>query len=703
MARKARKRRRHGSRGRSKGLGGRILLIAGLVLALLYFAFTKVLFDPFEGDQPAYQLLVPRDVDLFVRREALASDVVDDEGLPVPRIYERLRNTAKWREFQEGTYFTQLTWPDELERLVDEVQPQLRELPLDPVADVLGQEVVLIGRDLQGSGQWALMARLSARAKLAVEIFGFDATLESAVPGATRELLRDGEHAEVSYFRVSLPGPGGLALPGVAGAADGEVYFYARETDLLVVSDDESLIRDVLRFVKGASDSERSVGLSRTYDGHLPRTSADPSAGFSAEFAVAAGTLLKSWGLTPDTTSRSEDALANILLGLIDTELLEDVVGRLDLGQGSVSLRMHGEIDFGRASTDQGGLLGQRDFIVRDRLGETLGLMPTDLSALVTMNVALGRFLTTVSSGFSPDVLRLVNSTLRDVASLTAGRQVDTVPEMIAELSRALGDEITIAMRPLDHEIPEGSQPLPATVLLLPIDDLETWLAVEDSFLRAHALFGVSNDGGMLKLDEGVGERRWLSFVNQPFEEIAYIVLDGEMLALSTDNDLLREVVQIYTGARMSLAGQEKVANLLDAFDQGGLQAPRGNAAAWVSADSLQVVLEPYAAYAADLATIIDFGVERQSERRKIIQRAYPQFKGADSLPPDVEDAVNEELDRILDEMEATRRRETIPALAQKWAQEWAWLPLLEQGVLGLRLGDRSMNFELHLETMGAR
>lgn len=709
MARKSRKRKRHGPRGRSKRLGGRILLIAGLVLALLYFAFTKVLFDPFEDDQPPYHLLVPRDVDFFVRREALTSDVLDSGGFPVPRIFDRLRRTSEWREIEESAWWQGLTWPGELEALVDETEPQLRELPLDPVADVLGREVVLVGRDFKDGAHWALMGRLTNKAKLAVEIFGFDSTMESALPGATRELLRDEEYPEASYYRITLPGTGDAALPGTSrgvsngdGAdAAGDTYYYARETDLLVVSDDESLIKDVLHFVHGAHP-ERSVGLSRNYDQHMPRGPSNPTDRFSAGFAMTAGTLLEVWGLNPDTSAPREDALANIMLGLIDTGLLGDVVGRLELAPGEASLRMHGEVDFGRASNDQGGLLGQKEFDVDAQLREMLGLMPKDVSALVTMNVALGRFLTTASKGFSPDVLQLVNGTLRDVASLTAGWQVDTLPELIAELSRALGNQITMVVRPLDHQIPVGSQPLPAMAFLLPIDDLDAWLAIEDTFLRAHDLFGVSSDR-MKQLEEGVGDRKWLGFVNQSIEEIAYIVLDRETLAISTDNDLLREIVQVYTGTRTSLAADPEVARMIDAFDRGGVDVATANAAAWVSVKGLQAVLEPYAEYSADLDTIIDFGVERVRQRKQLMKRDYRNFGETDTLPEDVEAELNKKLDEILDALEVERRSTTIPALAQQWRESWAWLPLLEQAAVGLRLGDRSMDLEVRLETLGGR
>ncbi len=699
MARKVRKRRRPRSRGRtSQRRLGRGLLIAGLALALLYFAFTRVFFSPFEEGQKPFHLLAPRDVDLYLRREALASDFTADGALPVPRLYDRIRITSTWKEFTESALWQELEWPRDLTAAVGELEPQLRELPLDPVGDVLGREVVVVARGLErDDAHWAFLGRLSDKAKFAVELFGFDSVFEEALPGATREELHDETLPEATYHRVVLPA-GGAAEgdPADAGAAEGDAYYYARRTDLLVVSDDETLLRDVLKRTSG--DSEDTVGLSRTYGEHMPAPSRGAHEMFSLGFTMTAGALLDAWGLAPDRGTPSADATENILRGLVDVELLGDVVGRLELDGSQASLRMHGEIDVGRAASDEGGLLGQTPFTVHERLRDVLGLVPADVSAVATLNVSLNRFLTTVTRGFSPDVVKLLNDTLREVASLTAGWQVDTLPELTAELARALGNEITIVVRPLDHVIPEGSQPLPAMAFVLPVDDLAAWTAVEDSFLRAHDLFGIPSDR-MKQLDEGVGDRKWLGLVNQPIEEIAYIVLDGSTLVIATDNDLLREIVEVYADQRMSLAGTPEVARLVDGFRRPGADVAQANAAVWASSGGVWSVLEPYGEYIADLETIIDLGAERIRQRKALINKEYRQFAGADELPAGVEEEVDRKLDQILAAQEAKRRSETIPQLAAAWRDGYAWLPLVKQAAVALRLGERSTNLEVRLDT----
>ena len=83
MARRGRSRKRSRSRGRRSRISkGRILLILGVVVALAYFAFTKLLYDPFEESQRPFEQLAPRNVDVYIRREGLANDFTTGGSLP---------------------------------------------------------------------------------------------------------------------------------------------------------------------------------------------------------------------------------------------------------------------------------------------------------------------------------------------------------------------------------------------------------------------------------------------------------------------------------------------------------------------------------------------------------------------------------------------------------------------------------------------
>lgn len=687
MANTRRRRRQHSrTRGGKRVQLGRVLALCGVVLALLYFTFTKLLLDPFEEDQPEFTRLVPRDVDLFMQREALASDFSVSQGLPMPRVWEALRRTPEWKVLAETTWWQELEWPRDVAAAVEVLPEHLAQLPLDPLEHLFGKEVVLLGRNLAADDRWALLARLTTRAKLAVELFGFDSVLQESLPGAVRERLHDESVPEVSYMRVT---------PAEGGAP----FFYARVTDLLVLGQDEDLVRDVLRLVHGGS--ELALGLSRLYAEHMPRPSAAPGERFSAGFTLRLGRLLAAWDLLPDRAQQHDDALLNLLLRLVDTSLIDDTIGRLELQPGAASVQMYADIDVGRAAGDVGGLLGSESFSVHEQLGKLFALLPRDTSIALSMNVSVRRFLTTVTESFSPDVRQLLDGALRDVASYHPGWQADTLPEFVAELGRAIRGPISFAARPLDHQIPAGSQPLPAMAFFAQVNDLDALTEIETALLDSTSAFGVG-EGKKWAYDEGVGSRRYVTLENLPMEEIAYIVLDREMLVVSTDNDLLKEIVDGYTRSRGAMNTLPDVMSLVRQFERPGQLDARANLAGWVSADGLLSLLRPYAPYLAEADTIIDFAVERARQRDALLAREHPEYRGREAeMPDDLKVSVDEELDRLLDQLEQKRLKETVPRRAQEWLDRLGWLNLLDQAALSLRMGDRSVDFELRLDTVG--
>src|SRR5262245_29147543 len=371
MARKRQFKRRE-RRRRSSSTFKRVLIGIGIAVPLLYFAFTKVFFSPFESAEPPFDWLVPRDVDLFARRQSLDSDFT---VFPTPLLADRLMRTRGWRELSETAFYKGLTWPRDLEALHGRIQQELAQAPLDPLRDVLGREVSVVGRVPEpGSGepQFAFMARISNRAKLAVELLAFDAALERAFPGATRTRVDDTDVPGVSYERLELPDTG--------------TVFYARQHDLLVVGRDEALLRDVLRQVHGGP--ETSLGQSRLWD-HLPRDPAAPEEHLSVELMADCRQLVAKLDPAPaagEPAGLGEDALVNAVEKLLDVRLLGEAVARLAVSDG-VSLRAHAELVDGGAATPRAGIIGGASFEVRERLTSIAGLLPVDTSALITMNV----------------------------------------------------------------------------------------------------------------------------------------------------------------------------------------------------------------------------------------------------------------------------------------------------------------------------
>jgi hypothetical protein len=417
MARRKRVKRRQSRRG-----GRRLLVRAGIGAALavpvLYFVFTKMFYDPFEDSQPPFPVLVPRDVDFFVRRESLASDIV---AFPRPVLLDRIGRTREFRELSATAWWKGLSWPAAFEAALTQGEAATAELPFDPLADLVGREVALVGRLPPGAEpELLLMARISGRAKFGVEALDFGLARSRALPGATLTDEEDPDVPGLTWRRLDLPGEGAV--------------YYARRLDLLVASRSQTLLRDVLRAVQGSR--EASLGLSRLYIDRLPTPVSVPDRRFSVDMLVNSKPLLLATGLVPAQAAPDAaavgpdgkvvpgpDAVANALEKLVDLSLLREVVARVELDE-LVAVRLYADVDHALATERHTGLIGAPGFLVKERLRDALALLPADTSGVVVLNVELRPFLQTLTAAFDPDMVLLLDGLLprRAPAGPTARR-----------------------------------------------------------------------------------------------------------------------------------------------------------------------------------------------------------------------------------------------------------------------------------------
>ena len=676
-----RERRRASSRHLSRlGIG------LALLVPVLYFAFTKLFFNPFEDSQPPFPVLVPRDVGLFVRRERLDSDV---DSFPRPKLYERLVSTREWKELAQTEWFQGLEWPKQLESLFTEIESQVEQAPLDPMKDLLGREVAVVGRwDAAGSDpqlRVAALLRISGWAKLCVEALDYDSVLSRALPGATRTPVDDPDAPGVVWSRLEIPGSPPL--------------FYGRDLDLLVVGQDETLVRDVLRNVENPGSREASLGLTRLYQNLVPPTDADPAERLSLEVAVDPKPLLPAPAAPEALVQPGPDAMINLVRRLLDPSILRAAVARLE-ADGAISLRAHAELDAELAATRHTGLLGTDSFRARERLGEAFARLPDDVSAVVTANVELKPLLVALSASLDPDFMQLLDGTLKDLARYSPGFNVDDVPKLIEYLDRTLTGEITIAMRPLDHAIPAGSQPLPLLAFAAKLKDPDRWRRLDEAVVRGSKALGIDREK-MFKQNEGVGERKWLGLPEGlPIQEVSYIVLDGTTAVATTDDDLTREIVLAYANSRDSLGSDAKARAMLERLGDA-----RANLAAWGSAEAVLGIMGPYAEYLAERDTVLDFGPLRLEKKAELLKGEFRQWLGKeDQMPEESKAQLDAKLDAAMQGLERQRVDEQVPALAKTWQQKRQWLKLLDSAVIAVRLGERDADLSVQATTvMGPR
>jgi hypothetical protein len=681
MARRRRQLKRRERRQKSSVLG-KLMVVVVVAGVLLYFAFTQFFFDPFEASQPEFRVLVPHDVDLFVERIRLDSDM---GTFPEPRLFERLARTRAWRDLVATDWWAGLDWPGQVAELAGEARAAMaQEPPLDPVTDLLGSEAALVGRlpaPGMGSPQYALLARLSSKGKVLIEGLDFEAGLQEAFPGASMTKVVDADVPELNYRRLDVPEQG--------------TWFFARELDLLVLGRDEVLVRDVLRTVLG--NQESSLGLSRLYSGHMPPASGAPADRLSLPFMLDLHALLKRTEGDETLAEQTPDALLNALGKLVDLTIMEELVGRLELDR-DLDLSLFADVDDARARDAHAGLLGARTFRVDQRMSDALGLVPADTSLVVTFNCDFDALLNTAADALSDDLVKLINSTIKEVSKYTPEFRVETLRGaggLLRHLDRALGDEVTIAVRPADHVFAPGTQPLPALAFIFHVRDLARWNELETALVRGRTGLGLGKDDAMQQ-DEGVGVRKWMYMpAGLPMEEIAWIVLDRETLVLSTDLDFTREIVSVYTSSRPSLAGNKQAQQAVDALGRG-----TANLAFWGSAPKLLELIAPYGDWIAEESTAYDRVAARLTQRNHLIAAQYAQYKGReDTMPEDVRAQIEARLDQVMSEMEATRRNQTIPAAGKAWREARQWLDLFGSVGAALRLGEHDADLVLHAGT----
>lgn len=679
--RRARRARRRSSKKKSplKILGIALLL----ALPVLYFLFTEFVFDPFEGSVGPFPELVPRDVDVYVRRERLDSDF---DTFPMARELQKLLLTPAFREVSESRWYAEQEWIAELSATSTKIEEALVDAPFDPLGDLLGQEIVALARLPDGVGEprYCYLARLSGKGRAAYELFDQQAVRDQIVPGAELREVDDADEPDVSYRRLDL--------------ADGQTWFFARELDMLVASSDEALVRDVLR--TALVDRERSLGLTRMYAEELPGSDALPEEYFSAELFLDVPAYLASEETDEDLVERSADASTNMLRQIVDVTLWQDLVGRIDVVDGRLRVEAHAMLDSQRAASADTGIVGEKSFVLGERLDTELGRVPRSVVAAVTAKADISDLLNTVYASFSNDVKTLVNDALREMARRNPGwNRANNATELIDLFEVVLRGEFTIVARPIDHELPVDVQPVPALALVAPIGNLETWRGLERAFQRGLGAFGLGEGFGLESwvLNEGIGERVWFETSGLPFTELAYIVIEDELLVIGTDNDLVKEIIEVYAAAEPSLATKPDVQDLIAEVGDA-----RANLAVWADAGGLRDVLEPYARWIAEDATRIDFGILRVQRRRELIDREYPQYRGRDDLPGTVEAELDAKLDELLAAEERERREEVVPREAEKWLDDLAWIGGLSDALIAFDLGERDVDVQVIVDTVAA-
>src|SRR5687767_6926464 len=115
-----------------------ITLLSAVVLLLLFIV--AFVFNPFEGSLPNMRDVVPRNIDVFLRKERLAEDFAE---FPEPLFWQELSESRNFRDFARTPLHRQ--WSAEVSRTARElrqVTDQMKEAWLLP-EDLIGTEAIV--------------------------------------------------------------------------------------------------------------------------------------------------------------------------------------------------------------------------------------------------------------------------------------------------------------------------------------------------------------------------------------------------------------------------------------------------------------------------------------------------------------------------------------------------------------------------------
>ncbi|MFH0944668.1 MAG: hypothetical protein V2A76_05670 [Planctomycetota bacterium] len=452
----------------------RALIILAFVVGLSYFAFTLVLFDPFEGSymdsfegKPvAIEYVVPRNVDFFAHKRSLENDFEVLE-FPVPGAWDRVRLSKNWQRFARTTLHAELTRDLDLGSRIEQIRAATAEIPLlHPLVDLVGKDVAVFGR-LKGRGfdetEVAGVFLASNMARFAYEVAGN--SLLRSLFGLPIEVEEDSE----GIRKVTLEG-------------EDPLYLY-RHKDLFVVCSGPLLIKEVAVLLDVGR--EQSLGWTRRYHQTVAQD-VDQFAGIMASteptvFADIDRRLQLHFNLPTlfSLTEGDEEFLEDrgqvsrwILARLFNPRYFDDVT--LDLGFGeTLDLRSMIGFDKEDAEAAQIGFFNQKTFELRKTMDRVAALVPEQTWFLMAARIDPMTFLPKLVTGLTetdPKARELLDELIAAIRRHRPDFQAGDSMEAARHMASILGHDVVVAVvRDTYFGVPRS--PLPLLAIFLQVTD----------------------------------------------------------------------------------------------------------------------------------------------------------------------------------------------------------------------------------------
>lgn len=668
----------------------RLLKITGIVLGLIlvfgYFAFSTLVFNPFEGRWPhSLSALVPRTVDVYVAKAGLADWF---SPFPHPTLLDQVEATPAWRAFDGSSEQEELLRSLGIEAQLAELERSLAQSPIeiDPLSLFGGRELAVTG-NLEGkrpeNADWAVLGRMDFLGKL-----GFSFLPQLGLQAQGIEVTAAGDQ------RFQLAG-GQLARPLHLG----------RVQDVLILSTSQELVDDALRLSQ--TSGEDSLRLATTYEGPVVANLGPERE--EIELFANLRTTFESLQLPdpwpdPKSTSFGEAFLARLL----QAPACKSAAGVLGLNEG-LSLDLQGTFSSEKISDFQQRVYREKGFEQEQVLQRIARMAPEDTAVLAYLHGPVAELLREALASVEP----ALRQNLEDVFRAT-GRW-GSLDELIGEIGAAAHDRLLLIVRENDYgpirAISEstGQEMTPEsdgqTVFAF---TLVTWLrgsngidtvnSIRDAIGRNPDKFGLQGgepgQPGYYRYSEAGMDTRefWSPFI--PGTGMVATLIDDEGRCIITNHErMFRQVIDCMTGARRSLADDATFQALLNS------STPASNLLLWVNPRAAAGTLSELSKDQVDLTlrNQVDWTRERRRVELDVLPSMFPG-KQRNQLTPEERTRLDDAIDVELQDWFREHARSQAPLLEAAAQRRITYLRSISAILASLRLDPR--NFELSLRVL---
>ncbi len=661
----------------------RFFLVLVFLIPLLYFAFTLFFFSPFEDDFGELAFIVPRDVDLFFSKV----DMADDFGsFPEPVFFQDLKVDREWRTFTETKLFGELFEGRTPDEILAEVRDSIRDLPIDPIADVLGRQVAFAGNfDSEGvPSSFVAFFRASFKTKLAYELMTWDMLRGFAGDPMIAESTVDFD-------------PRGFVVLTLADEK-GTTYFLKRCADVIIAGTSETLMEEVAGLVDLGKDSiDLSLGGTQAYRDKIELVLHEDED--LLDFHVNLDTYFERIDADDELKANDIDFSVMTAMDIFDPAYFESLTGTLDFDD-SLVLKARSEFHTQVVQEAKTGFFDQDSVDLKGSMAELAGMLPPDLFVAGCARLDLQPFLSILEKNLDPELRTLINDLVREGGRHSLKWKLSGTWEFIEYLDRVFGQKVYFALRARakDKPIEPFEQPMPIVALIFEIEDHlrldlleEVVINLQDNRRQAFDMSKLSGDryGCEIKIIDPKGL--------EDLETITYTRMGERYFVLATSLDLIEDIVRAWARPepRYELQSVPLFERAMETFNK------YGNLALFVDMEGLRSAVDDYAEFWGSLQ--IEQTPEETRTQRKQVKARVQRREGMRATGGRLSEADAERLEELVDEemikmLEARIEREA-PEFARQFRERWTWMPLFQGLALSVHVTVHSVDWALRLET----